>query len=761
MSRLLVAGLLTLGLAVQAVMAKETPKKTEVFVGSDGRQYSITVVPELECVDEGVSAKTDTGKETDGWVTVKSEDFEGVFPGEWEVSGNPTWDDETQKYRSGSWGGYCCDGGSRRVTYPGPYPTDFRAWMIYGPFSMSGCDTGYVQFYRWLDCETTHDYLYVGYSTNGTEFHGFSESGRHRSWSRKTLSLEPVAGQSQVWIGFLFNSDVSVTDTGAVLDDILVRKRIPTPRRLMLLSDDSRKSTSQDTWCKLYQSTNYWFAVGVRPSSGDFDIALYADTLFGGSILASSGRTGTDVDFVVADCNHSPDDKWYGVYVDEYSSGSATVEYEDDSDMLSEGSNGPYAWENSDDQYDVVECYDVYLQAGNTYTCTLRTYGSAPDGIALFKSNGSSYYAGRSQAVRDVGVSGGRAIFTYTATSSDYYGIVVYATTAGTGNYYVKIRTGVPPPRRLMLLSDDSRKSTSQDTWCKLYQDENYWYAVGVRSSSGDFDIALYADTLFGGSSLASSGRTSGVDFVVADCNHSPYNKWYGVYVGEYSSGSATVEYENNDDLLTPGNGNGSQTWPAGDVVEIWDKYCAPGYGRPTIWSVDPTSSLDIGVAVFKSNGSAYYAGRSSAYRIADSHGPGGAETVSFYPTTGDYYGFLVWANNSASGTIYYQWTGIEESSESRPVSTHTLLYSCRPGHFRRSTELTYSLGRPCDVRLDVVDASGRLVERMVDARQPQGVHRVRWTGQDASGRYVSPGIYFVRLTTADHTATQKMVKLE
>jgi len=170
-----------------------------------------------------------------GWTNIMTEGFEGAFPGStWTLYGDPTWDDTSYRAHSGSWSGYCADGGSNRVNPPGPYPNNMNAWMVYGPFSLSDATDAELLFYHWTKTELTYDYLFFGASINGSDFYGTRKSGDWVSscggWCEENFDLTNVytlgdlRGKPQVWIGFKFGSDSSVTYEGTYLDDITLRK---------------------------------------------------------------------------------------------------------------------------------------------------------------------------------------------------------------------------------------------------------------------------------------------------------------------------------------------------------------------------------------------------------------------------------------------------------------------------------------------------------------------------------------------------------
>jgi flagellar hook assembly protein FlgD len=51
----------------------------------------------------------------------------------------------------------------------------------------------------------------------------------------------------------------------------------------------------------------------------------------------------------------------------------------------------------------------------------------------------------------------------------------------------------------------------------------------------------------------------------------------------------------------------------------------------------------------------------------------------------------------------------------------------------------------------------GRAVRKLFAGYLPRGSHTFTWDGRDDGGRGVAGGIYFVRLESADYTATRKM----
>jgi hypothetical protein len=171
-----------------------------------------------------------------GWVTIMSEGFEGAFPGSWTLYGDDyTWNKKDCRANQGSYSGWGVGGGAQGsgLSCGGSYPNNANAWMIYGPFSLADATDAEMFYSFWTNTEDEFDYLFVGASTDGSNFSGYNWWG-DRSWTDDAFDLTDVyqlgdlTGEPEVWIGFLFWSDESVTyPEGAYVDDIELRKYVP------------------------------------------------------------------------------------------------------------------------------------------------------------------------------------------------------------------------------------------------------------------------------------------------------------------------------------------------------------------------------------------------------------------------------------------------------------------------------------------------------------------------------------------------------
>jgi hypothetical protein len=82
------------------------------------------------------------------------------------------------------------------------------------------------------------------------------------------------------------------------------------------------------------------------------------------------------------------------------------------------------------------------------------------------------------------------------------------------------------------------------------------------------------------------------------------------------------------------------------------------------------------------------------------------------------------------------------------------------PNPFNPATRITFSLGEAGHARLDLFDASGRLVRTLIDSELAAATHEVTWNGRDQAGRSVASGVYFYSLKANGMHETRKMILL-
>lgn len=83
------------------------------------------------------------------------------------------------------------------------------------------------------------------------------------------------------------------------------------------------------------------------------------------------------------------------------------------------------------------------------------------------------------------------------------------------------------------------------------------------------------------------------------------------------------------------------------------------------------------------------------------------------------------------------------------------------PNPFNPETNIKYSIANDGPVQLEVYNVKGQLVKTLVNEVQSSGYKSVLWRGDDNSGKKVSSGIYFYRLTAKNDSAVKKMILMK
>lgn len=167
------------------------------------------------------------------WQTILADGFEGSFPGPWQRFGNPSWGRTNCRAGAGSYSVWPAAAGNGAVTpCVNVYPNNLNAWLVYGPFDLSGATAAEVTFRRWQKTEKDYDYFKWLASVDDQLYYGWQSSGNTDGWNSVTFDLSTVPtlgdlrGRSQVWIAFVMQSDGSNGDEGVFVDEVVVRKRI-------------------------------------------------------------------------------------------------------------------------------------------------------------------------------------------------------------------------------------------------------------------------------------------------------------------------------------------------------------------------------------------------------------------------------------------------------------------------------------------------------------------------------------------------------
>ncbi|MFA5510176.1 MAG: FlgD immunoglobulin-like domain containing protein [Candidatus Cloacimonadaceae bacterium] len=103
------------------------------------------------------------------------------------------------------------------------------------------------------------------------------------------------------------------------------------------------------------------------------------------------------------------------------------------------------------------------------------------------------------------------------------------------------------------------------------------------------------------------------------------------------------------------------------------------------------------------------------------------------------------------------------ETSSDDPVATPTpkLLHANYPNPFNPSTTINFDMPKAGNVKLNVYNVKGQLVNSLINETRGFGSHSVVWNGTDNKGQNVPSGLYFYRLETENHSEIRKMMLMK
>jgi len=73
----------------------------------------------------------------------------------------------------------------------------------------------------------------------------------------------------------------------------------------------------------------------------------------------------------------------------------------------------------------------------------------------------------------------------------------------------------------------------------------------------------------------------------------------------------------------------------------------------------------------------------------------------------------------------------------------------------------TLSLKESTIVNLSIYNMKGQLIVTLINEYKNPGYHYFTWNGKDKTGRFVTNGIYFYKMTTGKFSATKKIILLK
>jgi uncharacterized repeat protein (TIGR01451 family) len=181
-------------------------------------------------------------QEVQDWTVILQDDFEGPWPGPWELDFNPgtnpyLWAKRDCRPYGGDYSAWVAGGNAgSSPTCGANYPDDLLTFMRYGPFSLEGATAADLTFQLWMDSMLYQDYMYWGAALDGEDFWGYFLDGSSEGWEEISLDLRAIptlgnlTGEPQVWIALAFLSDdADNLPEGAYVDDVLLRRSSTMP----------------------------------------------------------------------------------------------------------------------------------------------------------------------------------------------------------------------------------------------------------------------------------------------------------------------------------------------------------------------------------------------------------------------------------------------------------------------------------------------------------------------------------------------------
>jgi hypothetical protein len=106
--------------------------------------------------------------------------------------------------------------------------------------------------------------------------------------------------------------------------------------------------------------------------------------------------------------------------------------------------------------------------------------------------------------------------------------------------------------------------------------------------------------------------------------------------------------------------------------------------------------------------------------------------------------------------------TGVATSQNSEPI--HNLTFKLEqnyPNPFNPTTTIQFNLNKASNVKVDIFNVEGKLINQIVNNYKKAGTHKISWDGTNSKGEKVSSGTYFYRITNNNNVQTKKMILIK
>jgi hypothetical protein len=291
------------------------------------------------------------------------------------------------------------------------------------------------------------------------------------------------------------------------------------------------------------------------------------------------------------------------------------------------------------------------------------------------------------------------------------------------------------------------------------------WTSLVVNGIEGHFNSVIVSNYPEPESGFYAIGYTYRYSGFLAKFNAQGDTLWTRMidYPGSYTRGHAVVELPNGEVVtgcsnFYTDNDPDLQRWsPDGDLIEESDTDVAQYGVSSIILDPDGETIYTLGEG---------WVGETCISAFSDFHTVEWSELHYIEFASGDRSfirlpngqflifggrGFLIAAKTNA--------VGVEADEETAPLVGFAM--QAYPNPFNPETTIKYDLAEKGNVTLEVCNIKGQRVRTLVRETVDAGFHSVAWNGRDETGKTVSSGVYFYRLSTTDKTLTKKMLLLK
>jgi len=83
------------------------------------------------------------------------------------------------------------------------------------------------------------------------------------------------------------------------------------------------------------------------------------------------------------------------------------------------------------------------------------------------------------------------------------------------------------------------------------------------------------------------------------------------------------------------------------------------------------------------------------------------------------------------------------------------------PNPFNPKTQLDIHLSYRDNLIVTIFDATGRVINTLINKKLNPGIYNLEWNGDDSNGHGMPTGVYFIQVRSGNHVNTQKMILIK